>query len=192
LEIIRRAPAEPLRDGRVALLGSVLVDHRGTTRGVTSPAHHLGQRGPALRGEREARVPQVVDVHARQAGCLSGSAPGRVNVVGAQGAAVGANKDPGRGQGRSPTGDVSAEDLGALQGQVHGAAAASLGLALDRAAVGLHYLPGDSDRSRGEVDVADAQSDQFTEAQVAPEGRQHEGLSAYDLTCRSGYGLTCR
>jgi hypothetical protein len=82
------------RDLGVAPLGCVLVDHRGTRRRVAGTPHDLGQRDPALRGQGQSRVPQVVEVRAGQFGSPPDRGAGGVEVMGAERPAVTSDEQP--------------------------------------------------------------------------------------------------
>src|SRR5215472_15611418 len=69
-------PGELVERGRklpVTLLAGVQVYPCGTRRGVTHPAHHLGQGGASFAGQRVPRVPKIMKVQFTRDPCLSES-----------------------------------------------------------------------------------------------------------------------
>jgi hypothetical protein len=71
-------------DLAVALLG-VLVDYRGTGGGMTHPMHQVSQIRAHCRGEVVARMPEIMEMEARQPNGCHGLRPTR----GAQKASAG-------------------------------------------------------------------------------------------------------
>lgn len=83
-----RERREASGDLRVPLVSGVLVAHRGGSRALASPTHHLGESGAGLRAQGQPGVAQVVEVRVRQAGLHPGELPCVVHVVRAQFRAV--------------------------------------------------------------------------------------------------------
>ena len=65
-----------VRDSSVPVAGHVLVDQRGPRAAVPHPRHQLPRTGPGRRGQRVARVPEIVEVQlGRDARSLPGLDP---------------------------------------------------------------------------------------------------------------------
>ena len=104
----------------------VLVDHRRAHAAVPAPGHDLLGGRTGLGDEGQARVPQVVEVHAREPDRGACPSPGGGEVLLAELGPVGSTEQRRGGQRRTGLDQVFAQDLDGGLGQVDGATARGL------------------------------------------------------------------
>jgi len=153
---------------------------------VPGPPHDLGERRPALGGQGQTGVAQVVKVHPVQPETPASGLPGTLDMVSAEVAAIGTHEQPGGRHHRAAGSQVLTEDLDPRVSQVHRSYGGGLGRRLNLLGTDLYELALDAHRSGVEVHVAAAQREDLPEAQVAPE--RHEDESAQILGHCTGEG----
>ena len=73
------------RQSSVALAGRMLITQRDIDVAVPATVKQLGKRGALLREDREARMPQIVELKPRNTSVHSGPLPGSTQAIRVQG-----------------------------------------------------------------------------------------------------------